>query len=1196
MSLDEESELRFQRATERRRRPEVRPVTTMASLLGTIPEAQEGEAEVSNPLTSSVSGSSTIFIERMVILQDAAESLLCKLYELYTMQDFLAVDFPKLSEILIKKFPEHPKEINLSKVEKGNLERLLGNAEGMLENLQPWYYCLVDVMEYYGGVLSVLGEANALLRSADHSYCESLVKSFAQTASDAMRVQILLASTPKVLIVQLYALAYYLDYRSKPISGFDSHEKPVEHDSLLVFLMRFDSVIPCLQQDFADFQLVIEKSIKTIFGPHCALASSTDLLATEKIFTEDTRDRYTIGPLSDVSHQQICENQVRVEEYREITLWLSIGCPMILTDDKVIDYLRIILNETMLLPVFRDINLWIHAELLLHSYSKMKQTLKQRKQPRQGHKASLRNMVVGSFTQACDTAAQKHMVRREFALQLLASCRMSLQYNENNGFKEANQCMAALALARSEVMWHMHHWRESIPQGLPTVLKLPREEPLHRKCPPRHILRILQAMKGLTDELLAREEGMVSSIREELREKASKVANVLEKFDSDDSSVTAKSIKSVLSVGFPEDGSEGNLTAMRISWLRYLTLYPIVKLQTIDKASSERFGFALLTEVQDLVNGTFLMDKMARQVAKVNQAKVVYYFADKFNDIVEEAILNDLEIDEVLQSVLDVHGSFLKNNHSRCHVIVDDDVAKPVETLLDSVSRQIKAIVLQIEEEGYGTCEGGSDIVRVSSVSVKGKGRAGKRHSIKQSSMFEILDKKIASPSLLGKYKMLLGLVRALSDCKNFEISRYCIRPKGYLYAALTSSFESFLQHAVGTGEPYPDPSALFLKVSKFVNLLQSFQPATNINVSKLVADVLRQELPSKTNFRVPILPPRSDRTQETISERYASWYIKSVVEDDDMLYSGKLRAFSGKGFTAGKDSALHFSASELKAFLKIFGLYGTLAMWNELEGRIRESLSSIHAELAGNQTFIAEVIFATSQRGEARGLAELEAKSFLLEPAMGAARALGRCINFLDMLSHASLLAFGKDLCGLEHALAGALETNAADVLGKGSLEYKQVHLLSYALGARVAGANPVVASVFEQMSVSAKSFDLLEQLFASFLSHASWRSVTYQPASETLDGDLLGVGLAFRHLCYLVAGATPGVATDVDHQAVADRFESFLDTAAPLVFADEGTAGAKILFLEHMVDDLYFSPRVLEKHFPTVLAKSARRRFLQS
>ena len=90
-----------------------------------------------------------------------------------------------------------------------------------------------------------------------------------------------------------------------------------------------------------------------------------------------------------------------------------------------------------------------------------------------------------------------------------------------------------------------------------------------------------------------------------------------------------------------------------------------------------------------------------------------------------------------------------------------------METLLDSVSRQIKAIVLQIEEEGYGTCEGGSDIVRVSSVSVKGKGRAEKRHSIKQSSMFEILDKKIASPSLLGKYKMLLGLVRALSDCKN---------------------------------------------------------------------------------------------------------------------------------------------------------------------------------------------------------------------------------------------------------------------------------------------------------------------------------------------------------------------------------------------------------------------------------------------
>ena len=162
-------------------------------------------------------------------------------------------------------------------------------------------------------------------------------------------------------------------------------------------------------------------------------------------------------------------------------------------------------------------------------------------------------MVVGSFTQACDTAAQKHMVRREFALQLLASCRMSLQYNENNGFRRRTSAWPP-SRWRGPRSCGMHHWR-SIPQGLPTVLKLPREGPAPQ-VPSQAHLRILQAMKGLTDELLAREEGMVSSIREELREKASKVANVLEKFDSDDSSVTAKSIKSVLSVGFPEDGSE----------------------------------------------------------------------------------------------------------------------------------------------------------------------------------------------------------------------------------------------------------------------------------------------------------------------------------------------------------------------------------------------------------------------------------------------------------------------------------------------------------------------------------------------------------------------------------------------------------------------------------------------------------------
>ncbi|QDZ19165.1 hypothetical protein A3770_02p16830 [Chloropicon primus] len=1164
----------------------------MANLLGTVPEASENEAEVSNPLTSSVSGSSAIFIERMVILQDAAESLLCKLYELYTMQDYLATDFPKLSEILIKKFPEHPKEINLSKVDKNNLERVLDNVEGMLDSLQPWYYCLVDVMEYYSGVLSVLGEANALLRSADHSYCESLVKSFAQTATDAVRVQILLASTPRILIVQLYALAYFLDYRSKPISGFDSHEKPHEHDTLLVFLMRFDSVIPCLQQDFADYQLVVEKGIKNIFGPYCALSSSTDMLAGQEIFTSETKDSYSIGPLAGLSHQQICENLVRVEEYRDWTLWLSIACPMILTDDRVLDFLRIILNDTMLLPIFRDINLWIHAEILVHSYPKMKQILKQRKQPRQGHKTNLRSMVVGSFSQACADTAPKHVIRREFVLQLLTKCEMSLSYKSNSGFREANQCMAALALARSEVIWHMHHWRENVPQGLPTVLKLPHEEPLLKKCPPTHILKIIEAMKGLKDKLLSQEVEVVPEIVAQAKEKAAKLYNMLEKFDSGDFSVTAKSIRSVLEVGFPKEGEEGNLTAMRISWLRYLTLYPIVKLQAIDSLSTEKYGLPLLAEIQDLVNGTFLMDKLPRQVAKVNNMKVVYYFIDKFNDILEESILSNLDIDELLQSVLEVHGSFMNNNHARCHVIVDDDVAKPVQGLLDSISLQVKNILLQIEEEGYGTYEGGTDIIRVASV--KGKAKSGKRKSIKQSSIFEILDKKIASPSLLGKYKMLLGLVRVLSDCKNFELSRYCIKPKGYLYAALKSALESFLARTVGTSEPYPDPSALFLKVSKFVNFLQSFQSATTVNIQRLVRDVIYQEIPSRTKFRMPILAPDSDRTSTTISEKYAAWVVSSVVHQKDSVYSSKLRTFSKGSFSAGKE-AVHFSANEMKAFLKVFGLYGTLAFWNEIERSIADSLSTIHKELTSNQTFIAEVIFATSQRGELRSLTELEAKSFLLEATINAARTLGRCINFLDMLSHASHLAFGKNLSGLQDSLVHALETNAVEVLDR-NLEFQQAHLLSYALGRRVEGCNPVVASIFQNMSISSKSFDLVEQLFASFLSHTCWKSIQYHPESGTLDQDMFSISLAFRHLSYVIGHCTPGVANDPDRQSVSERFEAFSDTAAPLVFGDEDAAGPKLLFLEHMLDDLYFTQSILERHFPSILIKSAKQKFLQA
>ena len=87
-----------------------------------------------------------------------------------------------------------------------------------------------------------------------------------------------------------------------------------------------------------------------------------------------------------------------------------------------------------------------------------------------------------------------------------------------------------------------------------------------------------------------------------------------------------------------------------------------------------------------------------------------------------------------------------------------------------------------------------------------------------------------------------------------------------------------------------------------------------------------------------------------------------------------------------------------------------------------------------------------------------------------------------------------------------------------------------------------------------------------------------------------MLSISLAFRHLCYLVGKCTPGVASEADRQSVTNKFESFLETAAPLVFDQEVSAGPKVLFIEYMLDDLYFSQSILEKHIPTILIKSIR------
>ena len=108
-------------------RPLFGTMASMSSLTESMMFAPEpaGDDETENPLFKSYSGSSNC-VEKAVVLSDAAESLLAKLYELANMAEELSENYPKLTDALTKKFPQHPKKLvaSLQKVDKAGFQKL----------------------------------------------------------------------------------------------------------------------------------------------------------------------------------------------------------------------------------------------------------------------------------------------------------------------------------------------------------------------------------------------------------------------------------------------------------------------------------------------------------------------------------------------------------------------------------------------------------------------------------------------------------------------------------------------------------------------------------------------------------------------------------------------------------------------------------------------------------------------------------------------------------------------------------------------------------------------------------------------------------------------------------------------------------------------------------------------------------------
>ena len=1112
-----------------------------------------GDDETENPLFKSYSGSSNC-VEKAVVLSDAAESLLAKLYELANMAEELSENYPKLTDALTKKFPQHPKKLvaSLQKVDKAGFQKLQQEAAQVTENLQTWYDVLEDVQSYYKAVQTTLDEIKNIILFGQSKHMQYMHRMLFQISCEALRVQILAASTPYKEVLQLYALASYLLYKSNPIMNFENKAniKSPQFDALVQFCVRFDAIIPTLQNEFRDYSDCYIVSIKDYVGPFINISLDVGFLKKHSVLTTTDSNEYKLMDKAEVSQQQMCEGLMRAEEFREWILWTCLVCPILFASKEVLNFARDTLKTTMLLPVFRDVMLWIHAELLVHSYPKMKEILKELKVPREEIKVDMKAAVNDSFNEALEKSGSRHVQRREFAINAISENMLRLEQGSEVNGDFVSQLLATMAFARAEAMWYFTHADESLPSVLPGTLT-PKKGTTFAKvtvgAPSKHVLRLIGAMAAYAKCILQREETLSSALKKDCKERISRINHVLKNITDQKTSVLSKSIEFILNIGFGEnDESLGNLSAMRMTWLRYASASYKTKLHIIDDLSLKKHDIKVITEVFDTVNSTYLIDRLTRQVTKSRSLKQIYFFVDKLDKLVEASFDIALDIGEHIEGILDMYGMFLHNNHPRCVAIVDEDILPPVQHFLERLSRLITRTLLEMEMEEYAFATGGLNLKKVKEV-------LHERNKLHKAGGANPPSTEVAvSSSFLIKYAMVCAVIAALDKGSDFALPSCAVKLRAFVHHGFKTAFESFLGSSFGRDSLLPEPSALKTSLTRFIILIQSFQPATALDLSEIVRNVLYEEVPSSMEFFMPFKIHNRNSKPGNITKKYAEWYVSEIIHEKSsvgVMYSPVMKLFA-KANTTGARAAFHASVEELGSLIGLFGFHIVIAVWNEIYDSILQCFAGLSHELKANQAFIAEVIFATNQKGTMKGLANLETKSFVLDEAMEIAKRLGRCALLLDMLSRAALEKFGKKFPGLLGNLTESLEDEETPNAMSPS-DLNQLHLLNYAFGNVPVGQNPVLQSAFDKVSHTL-SFDLVEHLFSALMCHPVWKSVAFHPETGTLDNDMLSLGAAFRQVCYLMDKPVGGPPTEEAYQNVRNRFESFLDTATPLLFAD--------------------------------------------
>eukprot|EP00164_Ancoracysta_twista_P002075 GFYU01002736.1.p1 GENE.GFYU01002736.1~~GFYU01002736.1.p1 ORF type:complete len:1155 (-),score=375.87 GFYU01002736.1:160-3624(-) len=1019
------------------------------------------------------------FAEKLIILQDACDGLLARVYNLKKLlaspqsKPTILKDntYSKLCKVLTQKFPESPSDLD----KQQGYQDFMTRADEFRQELANYYYAFLDVLDFKEATSSLLEDMSKTIIGFKLEVSPDLMRGFMNLLVGYVKLQVLTHSlADRKTLLAFYSRAYY------QVQG----SMEPNYSRLGAYMNEFENPIKKLQDESQSVSVKVGDTIKTLRMKYLSWMGTQQIRKSNLLNPFIVPERQTAPVVEPMAYELTIFSEVT-----EWILWGYLVCPSELTPDVGLPLLEATLQyHGFVTTVYREENMNIYAEYeaLFAWYKTSNFKLSKHKK-----------LIPDTLTQTVNTTSLSHRERRQFLKSELTSMYHFLKDTPGLIAPKFQAVLCGLHMAKDEVVWYFKHLDVPPPKSKGKWSDQEFRDP--------SISDLVYIMDQLV-ELCTKHQRIIQQYYIEylsgphLRYITPLIEHAKQRnLDSGIMEIFQSAMNEMRSLNVSQVGTPINLEAFRLNWYRVVAHLSSAQAATLMRTLEDLTG-----RMNMISQHSRFVDNIEALLKEHSSLAGIFWYKTQLMSVFTQSLFGNHFESLHCMSFLRVLASSEDNVHHSLpteRTVLRQECTSFADEFLTRIMDEVEEFVKDI---GNSYLTYSLQFSPVSAAEAQQQ-LSGKAATVLALPGFESHADQRSAPSQNNvrlRQKNLAQICIAMQNTETIVLYDHVYCPREYLREKLVHCIENFFRKIwYSQTEGVKQPSLILDAFNTVVLCFKEVEKYVNINVDEIVRHVLFSSSYKRDLGDIGTHLPANAAT--TFDEKcpldwFTKWYVRLLTERikgnsssaSAIFYSPPRRAFiTAKGVREHVEYYCDYV--ELKAFCTLFGPQGVRYLENAIYHQILVHTGQIKEIIVHNQDTLNQ--FKDNYTREKSCFDLL--KTMRLENVVSVTIVVGACLAFIDLLRDALNDTIQARTPIIHDCIRGVHRQYPTNTFMVQDLI--PVDVLASDAGQRVGLADVNLKRCLQDLNRTAADhmiWQLLPFLYAASFTNAQWRGMEYR------------------------------------------------------------------------------------------------------